>query len=232
MISVRDTAKCHGVKGAFHVVKDFFGYTTGAPRQLSLWRQLELVDGYHTHVNIIRVGSDAFDDGDDVEIDQAIATMRDLFAAVDFGVVVGLRSNVTLDEANGMENIASDSEAQDLTEEFDVSLMDVDIFIVRTIAGASVVIAPVGGPTGKKGKLRGVVVAIESATTTTGFAMARGVANYLGLDAHENDNNLMFTTVPNGGNLTDHQAFLLKHNAFAWEGCGPHYWIRLTGGHW
>ncbi len=60
--------------------------------------------------------------------------------------------------------------------------------------------------------------------------MARGVANYLGLGPRENSNNLMFATLPNGGNITAHQAYLLKQNMFSWEGCGPHYWLRLSGG--
>lgn len=230
MISVRKIARCHDVKGAFHIVEDFFGYPTGAPQPLSLMRQLELSESDHTHVNIIRVGSDGFSDEDDVEIDRAIAIMRDLFAAVDLGVVIGTRQNIRLDDADGMENITSDSEAEDLTEEFDVSDGNVDIYIVQSIAGPSVVIAPVGGPSGKKGKMRGVVLALESTTNATGFAMARGVASYLGLASRENENNLMFGTVPNGGSLTDRQGFLLKRSEFSWFGCGPHLTLRLSGG--
>jgi hypothetical protein len=51
------------------------------------------------------------------------------------------------------------------------------------------------------------------------------VGCYLGLKPSDNSNNLMFETVPNGGNLTLDQRREMLDSGLAYFGCGP--WIRF-----
>ena len=113
MASLREIADCIGIKKNFEVVRDFFGYQTGAPGQISLLRQMRLAQGYHVHLNLIRVGVETFTDADEQEIDSAVAFTRDTLAAVDFGVAnVGRRSissdqigrSCSFDESNTGKN--------------------------------------------------------------------------------------------------------------------------------
>ena len=73
--------------------------------------------------------------------------------------------------------------------------------------------------------MTGVVLAVEGTTTVTGFALAWLVGCYLGLKPSDNSNNLMFETVPNGGNLTLDQRNEMLDSGLVYLGCGP--WIRF-----
>jgi hypothetical protein len=235
--SLRTIADCIGVKGLFQVARDFFGYATGAPRQVSLLRQLRLMKQYHVHINLIRVGIESFTDADERELDSAVAFMRDTYASVDFGVGRVARYSIATDDARGREHIASDREAEDLTEEWSVPNKAMDVFCVLSYAGSTVGSAPLEGPEDKDrtGPMTGVVLAIEGNATVTGFVLAKEVCRYLGLRNSDNSNNLMFATLPNGGNLTREQGaemvgerFLAPFVKFP---CGAHIEKGLGGGY-
>jgi hypothetical protein len=205
--SLRRLADCIGLKGEFEVVRDFFGYATGAPGQLSLLDQMKLLRQYHVNVNVILVGAEWFGDDELSEVDGAVAFMRNAFATVNFGVGRIRWYHITTDEANGREHIVNDAEAEDLTHEWTVDNYAMDVFFVLTYAGSSIGTAPRKGPTNKNanGPMTGVVLAIEGSPAVTGNVLAREVARYLGLKDSENSNNLMYPWVPNGGHLTREQ---------------------------
>jgi hypothetical protein len=209
---LRRLADCIGLKGDFEVVRDFFGYNTGAPGELSLLKQMTLLKKLHFYINIILVGSESFGEDERGEIDGAIAFMRDTYATVNFGVGRVRWYHITTGEANGREHIADDAEAEDLTHEWSVNNYAMDIFFVLTYAGSTIGTAPRKGPTEKdaKGPMTGVVLAIEGSTAVTGNVLAREVARYLGLKDSDNSNNLMYAWVPNGANLTPDQGDDLK----------------------
>jgi hypothetical protein len=236
--SLRTIADCIGVKGPFQVVRDFFGYATGAPQKISLLRQMKLTKQYHVHINLIRVGIESFTDADERELDRAVAFMRDTYASVDFGVGRVERYFIATDDASGREHIASDKEAEDLTEEWSVPNNAMDVFCVLTYAGSAVGSSPREGPEDKDrtGPMTGVVLAIEGNPTVTGFVLAKEVCRYLGLKDSDNSNNLMFATVPNGGNLTRDQGaemvgdrFLAPFVKFP---CGADLVTHVGGGYW
>jgi hypothetical protein len=193
-----------GYEGAIDVVRDFFGYTTGVPFTTSLSRQMRLVHRFHVGINVILVGADAFGQAEREEVDEAVAIMRDAYAAVEFGVAAVHWYFISTDDANGREHIANDNEAADLTHEWTVQNSSIDVFFVQTYAGSSVGTAPRKGPENKDTNyaMTGVVLAIEGSPAVTGQVLAREVCRYLGLKDSDDSDNLMFPTVPNGGKLT------------------------------
>src|SRR5215813_13899471 len=138
MTSLRKIADCNINKSTFHVVRDFFGYITGAPGQISLLRQMRLLNGHHVHLNLIRVGIEDFTDEDEQVIDAAVAFTRDTYATVDFGVGDVGRRAISSADAGGFEHINSDDEAEELTHQFAVDNFQIDVFFVRTYAGPQV----------------------------------------------------------------------------------------------
>ena len=233
MASLRDIADCIGIKKNFEVVRDFFGYQTGAPEQISLLRQMRLAQGYHVHLNLIRVGIETFTDADEQEIDSAVAFTRDTLATVDFGVANVGRRSISSDQAGGFVNIGSDDEAEELTREFAIDNARIDVFFVRTYAGLSSGSGPFFGPKDKdvKGEMTGIVLALEGSTTVTGFVLAQLVCRYLGLGQRQDTNNLMSSQIPNGGQLTARQGEDLTHGSVVFFACEEYTVIVLTGGH-
>ncbi len=233
MASLREIADCNGTGNDFQVVRDFFGYQTGAPGRLSLLRQMQLLQGYHVHLNLIRVGIETFTESDEEKIDSAVAFVRDTCATVDFGVGNVGRRAISADEAGGFQHIGSDDEAVELTREFAVDNAHIDVFFVRTYAGLKVGSGPLSGPLDKnvKGDMTGIVLALEGSTTVTGFALAQLVCRYLGLGPHKDASNLMSNPVPNGGELTARQGARMPDGRVVFFACDDIEVIVLTGGH-
>ena len=68
--------------------------------------------------------------------------------------------------------------------------------------------------------MNGSVVAIEGFASTTGFVLAHEAGHYLGLATRQQQpRELMFTTVPNGGNLTSSQGSDMRDHCFTNGGC-------------
>jgi hypothetical protein len=221
MASLKDMGGCIGLASSFSVLRDFYGYITGAPKPLSLLKQIRLVQGKHIHLNLILVGSESFTDADEAEIDAAVQATRDFYATVSLGVGRVLRFVVSTDQANGHDNIDSDSEAEDLTNEWTVHNDALDVFFVLTYATSTVGLSEVDGSCDKDGKgMTGSVVAIEGSANTTGFCLGHEVGHYLGLEHTDNSpGNLMFPTVPNGGNITSSQGSTMRSHCFVRSGC-------------
>ena len=233
MASLREIADCIGIKKNFEVVRDFFGYQTGAPGQISLLRQMRLAQGHHVHLNLIRVGVETFTDADEQEIDSAVAFMRDVYATVDFGVANVGRRSISSDKAGGFVNIGSDDEAVEITREFAIDNARIDVFFVRTYAGSSIGSGPFFGPKDKnvKREMTGIVLALEGSTTVTGFVLAQLVCRYLGLGPRQDANNLMSSQIPNGGELTSRQGEDMTLGSVVFFACEEYTVLVLSGGH-
>jgi hypothetical protein len=221
MASVRQVAKCIGVdKAALSVVRDLFGFLEGVPGQVSLLTQIKRLQGDHAHLNLIRVGSDQFTAGDRAEIDAALQSTRDTYAQVNLGIGRIEHYAISTGEADGAENIDNDDEAEDLTNDWTVPNDALDIFFVLTYAGTRAGLSRVEGPCDKDAKgMDGSVVAIESTVGNTGQILAHEAAHYLGLEHVDNSNNLMFDSVPNGGDLTSGQGVDMRDHCFVDPGC-------------
>ncbi len=219
MASLRGMAQCIGITGNFSVLHDFFGYTA-APQDLSVLTQIRRLQGRHVHMNLIRVGIESFTAADELEIDGAVQFTRDTYATVNLGVGRVTRWFITTAQANGRDNIGSDGEAEDLTDEWTVDNHALDVFFVLTYAGTTIGLSRVDGPCDKDAKgMDGSVVAMEGTGNTTGFVLAHEVGHYLGLSHTSNSNRLMFGTVPNGGQLSSSEGSDMRDHCFAESPC-------------
>jgi hypothetical protein len=217
--SLRDTAECIGIAGDFSVIGDFFGYLS-VPQDLSILTQVRRLQGQHIHMNLIRVGIEFFAAADELEIDTAVQFTRDTYATVNLGVGRVLRFFINDADANNHENIGSDGEAEDLTNELTVDNVALDIFFVLTYSGTTIGLSRVNGPCNKNAKgMDGSVVALEGSTNTTGFVLAHEAGHYLGLDHSSDSNNLMFASAPNGGSLTNSQGSDMRDHCFVQSAC-------------
>lgn len=220
MASLRDVAACIGVSGTISVSRDFLGFLTGVPGDVSLLTQVRRLQGRHVHMNFIRVGSDQFTNADLAEMDSALQFTRDTYAQVNLGVGRVEHYWITTAEADGADNINSDAEAEELTNDWTVPNSALDIFFVRTYSGTTIGLSRVDGPCDKDAKgMDGSVVAMEGSVNTTGFVLAHEAGHYLGLNHSSSSGNLMFGTVPNGGSLTGSQGSNMRDHCFSKSGC-------------
>lgn len=217
MASLRDTAACIGVTGDFSVVRDFFCYAA-KPDELSVLTQVGLLQGQHVHLNLIRVGIESFTPEDEAAIDAAVHLMRGYYEQVSLGVGSVLRFSVSTADANGHEHIGSDGEAEALTHDWTVPNDAIDVFLVRSFV-LGIGHSRVEGPCDKNSvRMNGCVVEMMDALFT-GQALGRFVGHYLGLRASDDHRNLMWTAVPNDGELTAVQGAIMRDHCFVNGGC-------------
>ena len=171
MASIRQIAGCINLgKQTFNLVHDFFGFINGVPDQVGVLAQVRRLQGRHTHLNLIRVGSDQFTPADIDEMDQALQFTRTNYAQVGLGIGRVQHFAIPTAEANTAENINNDDEAEELTNDWTVPNDALDIFFVLTYAGSTLGLSWVEGPCDKNAKgMDGSVVAIEGSASQTGF---------------------------------------------------------------
>lgn len=214
-LSIRNAAGKIGISGNFSILHDFFGHLT-QPSGLSVKTQVDRVTSFRrVDMNMIRVGAEQFTFTDLQEIDSAVRDTRNTYAQISLAVGRVLHWQISTAEASGHDNIDSDDEASDLTDDWTVPNNALDIFLVLTYAGSTIGLSAVDGSCNKDAKgMDGSVVAIEGSASTTGFVLGHEAAHYLGL-SHVNDStNLMNPTVPNGGLLTASQGNNMRDHCF------------------
>jgi hypothetical protein len=227
MPSIKELARCIGLVGDIRVVRDFYGYRTGAPQELSLITQARLLQESHIHLNLIRVGFDSLpttpideQSAAEEEIDFAVQWMRDVYAAVNIGIGRVERYVIPIGEANGREIINDVSEAKDLVQEWTIPNDALDVFFVLQFLGGPSGWSGIDGPCDKNGSYSGSVIAIEHDPDITGLTLAHEVGHYLGLDHEDAAGNLMFEmgNVVNR-NITASQAQTMRDHCFANTPC-------------
>lgn len=189
MVSLRKIAECLGFSGSFSVVFNFLGYRTQfSGRNISLLRHLKLLQNRYFNLNIIRVGTDNFNDDDHRKIDFAIQATRNIYAAVNLGIGRIGRHGITVAATNGRDVITDDAEARALTNEWTIPNASLDVFIVLNgWAGTSsptsirAGLSAVNGLCDKNANcvMTGSVIAIRS--DPTGTTLAHELGHYLGL---------------------------------------------------
>jgi hypothetical protein len=207
-------AQCIGITGQFAVVRDFFGYVTGAPQPLSLLTQVRLLQGKHVHLNLIRTYP--FTSAQFRTIDQAVLGMRGIYGTV--GIGVGRVKHYGLG-AGGYEIIPDHAIATDLADSYSGPGDAIDVFVVLAITGPSVGISPQDGSCDKDDKDSGVVVGLLDNQTLLGAAMAHEVCHFLGLPHAANADNLMYEKDAGGRGLSRGQAGAMKLHCSMRSGC-------------
>lgn len=193
MASLRKAAQCIGLTGPISVVHDFFGFRLGTPAgtSVSLSRQLQLLQGKHVHLNVIRTAP--FDDTLLARIDAALQIARDRYAP--YSVGIGRIRHFHVPQG-GYEIVVSMEVAWELWDSWSAPGDGIDGFFTYMFgdpdAGG---ISPTDGSCDKDDKESGFLIGILDYPTNPGLgtAIAHELGHYLGLD-HEDDlpENLMF----------------------------------------
>ena len=159
MVSLRAILKCIGVNQAnVSVLRDFLGFSRGrmptdpdpdTTASVSLRQAVQGVQGRHVHLNVIRVGFDAIPaaDRDDAvdRLDYSVYKTRNIFRQRSLGVGRVQHYFITAAQADGLDDIGSDSEAEDLWSSWSVPNDGLDAFVVRNISATFIGLSPVGG---------------------------------------------------------------------------------------
>jgi len=214
MASLRQAVQCIGLSGEVQVVRDFFGYPTGAPKPLSLQTQLQLLQGKHVHLNLIRTA--ALPPASLKTIDAGLQFMRDVYATV--GVGVGRIERYRVPQG-GYEIVVDDDVAKDLFDSWSVPNDAIDVFMCFSIVGPSMGKTPTPGSCDKDGKDSGSLIGVLDSGSLIGLTFAHEVGHYLGLEHDGNPANLMFPSAPNGAQLSGGQGGIMKTHCFMKGGC-------------
>lgn len=191
---------CLGVDtgGNVSILGRFFGFIrervppdpdTTLTAQVSVLQQIRRVQQKHIHVNVIRVGFDAITGADAQEValqklDYALYRMRDVYAQVDLGVGRVEHYYIDAADADGMDDLGSEGEADDLIAAWSVPNDGVDAFVVRNISDPDFVgkAADIPGDCDKEAKDDGVVAGeIGRGFEAVARTFAHEIGHHLGL---------------------------------------------------
>lgn len=169
--SVREAMDAMGLGGVgdLSVMRDVLGFwrgtpppdpATGTPVEVRLGEAFTALERKHVHLNLIEVGFDAASVSlavADERVDYAVHRIRRIYADASMGLGRVQYFWIGLPEADGYEDLGSESEADDLSDDWSVGNDGIDMFLVANISDDFVGISPVPGDCGKGGKSDGLV---------------------------------------------------------------------------
>lgn len=221
MTSLKSLLNCIGVdtNRNISVLRDVLGYTEGVvpadPSGItateSLLGFMNDVRGDHFHINIIDVGLDNFSSNERYKVDYSIYRTRQIFRTVNLGLGRVERYFILAADSNGRDDIGSEDEATDLTQEWTIPNDGMDVFVVENISDPDFIgISNINGPCDKDAKGRnGVIGGFANRRSVEGMAktFAHEIAHYLGLRHNHGSN------CPSGNNA--------RNNLMAQTRCAP-----------
>ncbi len=209
MASLKKAAQCIGIAPDFRVVKDFFGYVTGAPKTLSLLTQMRLLQGKHIHLNIIRTAN--FKLAELKRIDAAIQFAREVYGPV--GIGIGRISRFRVPQG-GYEIIMDWDVALDLWDSWSADNDGIDAFFCFYLNGPESGRSPEPGSCDKDGKDSGLFVGVldnlVKGQESLGHALAHEIGHFLDLAHDDDQQNIMYKSVPNGAQLRGGQVGAIR----------------------
>jgi hypothetical protein len=200
MVSVKSILDCVGVdtNQDLSMLGHMFGFVRGrvptdpdpsVTAEVSILDWIRGVQDDHINLDIVQVGFDAMSSGARADglhkIDYSVYRIRNIYRTVNLGV--GRVEHYTLSsaDADGMDDIGSENEAEDLVDDWNAGGNGIDVFMVRNISADFVGLAPAKGD--------GVVVAIERAAADdldferVARTFAHEVGHFLDLDHNHGD---------------------------------------------
>ena len=194
-----------GIDGRISVLRDFFGFRrsrvptdpdTSVRASVRVLAQIEAIQGRHLHINHVCIGwlneaSAANRDAGLEKMDYAVYRLRRIYAPADLGIGRVELWWVNLADADGLDDIGSRSEADELWERITIDNNGLDCFVVRTVSTSDFVAraADIPGDDEKGGKDDGVLAG--GIDRGGGFNMgweafartyAHEIGHYLGLE--------------------------------------------------
>ena len=248
MVSVKSMLGCMGVStaGDVSLLRGFFGFLRGrvpadpdtsVTAQVSALQHIAGLQGKHVHLNVIQVGFDLLADLDEgwEKLDYATYRTRNIYRQVGLGVGRVEHYEIVSADAGGADDLGSEDEADELSDDWGVDNGGVDVFVVRNISDSDFIgISPVGGSCDKGSKDDGLIGG-EIGRAFEGFSrtFAHEVGHFLKLKHNHGDDcptgtsarsNLMAQTrcaISNRDSvlLTSSQGNKMKTHCSIREGC-------------
>ncbi len=191
MASLRTIAECLDIDtdGTVSVLAHLLGFVrrrvppdpdTSVTASVSLLDFVRGVQGRHINLNVIRVGFDGLSDAARAtgfeKLDYAVYRTRNIFDAARLGVGRVQHWVIDTADADGKDDIGSEGEADDLSDDWSVPNDGIDAFVVRNISDSDFVgISPRPGDCDKGGKEDGLI----------GGEIGRGFEGFSRTFAHE-----------------------------------------------
>jgi hypothetical protein len=171
MASLRTIMQCADIdtSGSFSVLRRLFGFrrsrvpTDGVAttvNQVSVLQKIEGIQSKHINLNVIRVGFDLLSDEDLglEKLDYAILRIHQIYRPVGLGIGRVEHYIISSADADGADDLGSEDEADELSDDWSVYNNGIDVFVVRNISDDDFVgISPVGGDCDKPSKRDGLV---------------------------------------------------------------------------
>ncbi len=171
MASLKSIMGCVGIdtSGSVSVLRRLFGFrrslvpTDGVAttiNQVSLLQKIQGIQSKHINLNVIRVGFDLLSDEDLglEKLDYAILRIHEIYRPVSLGIGRVEHYVISSADADGADNLGSEDEADELSDDWSVYNNGIDAFVVRNISDDDFVgISPVGGDCDKPSKRDGLV---------------------------------------------------------------------------
>jgi hypothetical protein len=202
--SVREAMNAMGLGGTgnLSVMREVLGFWrgtpptdpgTGTPVEVTLGEAFEALERRHVHLNLIEVGFDAAGvgslDAADERVDYAVHRIRRIYSTASLGLGRVQYFWIGVGQAGGYDDLGSESEADDLSDDWSVSNDGVDMFLVANISDPDFVgVSPVPGDCSKGGKSDGLVGG-EVGREAEGFSRttAHELAHFLDLSHNHGD---------------------------------------------
>jgi hypothetical protein len=173
MAGLRSILNCLDVdtSGGISLLFHFFGFARGrvptdpdtsVTASVSVLRKINDVQGEHIHLNVIRVGFDEITSSDldeaEEKLDYAIYKIQNIYRQVSLGIGRVEHYVITTAEADGADDLGSEGEADELSDDWSVPGNGIDVFVVRNISDSDFVgISPVEGSCDKTASDDGLI---------------------------------------------------------------------------